>query len=280
MIYLFLTIFCSTSIALILKQNDVKKGEPLVLLSANYFVCAIISLVYVLNININFNYSLVLFGIMLGALFVLAFFAFAKAVSLAGTALATVSSRLSVIVPIIFTILIYNEIPSVFQITGIVLALFTIYLFYLSIKNNNNNKKNDTLKYLYLIGVLVGIGINDFCMKVFREIYTEVDKPLFLLSIFGSAFVYSFIFILLKKLRIDRKTVVSGLILGIPNVYSTYFLIGALSQLPAILVYPVINIGIIIFTAVLAAMIFKEKLNRYSLFSLFVGIIAIIFLSF
>ncbi len=278
MIYLILTIICSTSIALILKQNDSKNGEPLVLLSANYLVCAIISFVYLINADFRTVTTLIIFGTILGGLFVLSFFAFAKAVSLAGTALATVSSRLSVIVPIILTIFVFNEIPNIFQMIGISLALATIYLFYLSIKKDEN-QVNNKIKYLYLIGVLIGIGINDFCMKIFEQYFEPSGKPIFLFSIFFSAFLYCLTLVIIKKLPVDKNTILRGAVLGIPNVYSTFFLIGALTHLQAVMVYPLTNIGIIVLTTILVVTIYREKINTYGLISLCFGIIAIIFLS-
>ncbi len=67
--------------------------------------------------------------------------------------------------------------------------------------------------------------------------------------------------------------------MGVPNVFSTIFLLGALSQLPAIFVYPTINIGIIIFTAIGAYTIWKEKMNKVGIVALISGIVAILFLS-
>ena len=112
--YLLLTILCSTSIALILKYSDTKKGEPIVLLAGNYLVASIISFdcLFCLEKMLNFSFQTLFFGLGLGLLFVLSFFAFAKSVSYAGTGLATTSSRLSVIIPILLSIIIYNEITK------------------------------------------------------------------------------------------------------------------------------------------------------------------------
>ncbi len=99
--FLFLTILCSTSIALILKYSDTKKGEPIVLLAGNYLVASIIALtLLIINDSKSFSFQTLIFGAGLGLIFVLSFFAFAKSVSYAGTGLATTSSRLSVIIPI------------------------------------------------------------------------------------------------------------------------------------------------------------------------------------
>jgi len=278
MIDLVLTIFCSTSIALIIRYSGTQNEKPIILLAANYFVASIISLFYIFYFESHFSTEVVIFGLFLGLLFVLSFFAFTKAVSLAGTALATVSSRLSVIVPLIFSIIIFNEIPSSNQIIGIILAIVTIWFFYLSLKNSKNQSQNNKVKYLYLIAVLLGIGINDFSMKIFQQTYSEIEKPYFLFSIFFSAFLYSIVFIITYNIKLEKNTIIKGAILGIPNVYSTIFLIGALSQLPAVLVFPLTNIGIILLTAILAGLIFKERLNRYGIVSLILGLISILFL--
>jgi len=275
---LFMTIVCSTTIALILKYNDIKNGEPLILLGANYLTASLISLIFLLRTGFEISTNIILAGILLGFLFVVSFFAFARAVSLAGTALASVSSRLSVIVPLLLSIIVFNELPNTWQISGFVFAFITIFLFYLSLKNNEK-QKTDIKKYIYLLAVLIGIGINDFSMKIFEQASSESYKPLFLLSIFFSAFIYCLVYIIYNRIELKKNTVLSGVALGIPNVFSTYFLIGALVQLPAVIVFPFVNIGIIIATSFLAAVIFKEKLNRYALLSLFSGIVAIIFLS-
>jgi len=135
------------------------------------------------------------------------------------------------------------------------------------------------VKYLYLIAVLLGIGINDFSMKIFQQTYSELEKPYFLFAIFFSAFLYSIVFIKTYNIKLEKNTIVKGAILGIPNVYSTIFLIGALSQLPAVLVFPLTNIGIILLTAILAGLIFKERLNLYGMVSLTLGLISVLFLS-
>ena len=68
--------------------------------------------------------------------------------------------------------------------------------------------------------------------------------------------------------------------MGVPNNFSTFFLLGALTQLQAIIVYPVTNIGIIVLTTLGAAIIWKERLNIFGKWALIVGIIAIFLLSF
>ncbi len=130
--------------------------------------------------------------------------------------------------------------------------------------------------YVYLLLVLVGIGINDFCMKIFQEWRPSTEKPLFIFTIFGSAFLITLTVILIRKIRPDKSVVRLGMLLGIPNMFSTFFMLAALAQLSAIVVYPVTNIGIILLTSVLAFMIWKENLNRFGQLALLTGVIAIV----
>ena len=277
--FLILTILCSTSIALILKYSDTRKGEPIILLAGNYLVATSISLIILLFTNDKvFSQETLFFGLGLGLIFVFSFFAFAKAISYAGTGLATTSSRLSVIIPILLSIIIYNEVPNQFHIIGFIFTIITFILFYFSVKGNHKDG-DGLLKYLFLIAVLVGIGINDFSMKVFKIWKPEQEEPFLVFFIFSSAFVYSSIYIFMKKVNIIRSTAYWGLVLGVPNVFSTIFLLGALALLPSIIVYPLINVGIIIFTTLLAFLIWKEKLNRWGILALTSGLLAILFLS-
>ena len=278
MIALLLTILCSSSIALILKYNDERDGDPLLLLAGNYFVAALISYIYVVtDQHTTISIETVIFGASLGMLFVASFFAFAKAVRAAGTALATVSSRLSVIVPLLLSIVIYDEDPSAYQLVGITFAVITIILFYFSLKKDKT-KKLHFLDYFYLLAVLIGIGLNDFAMKVFQQWRPPTDKPNFMLIIFSAATIYTLIAVLVKKIPLQKNVLVRGSILGIPNMFSTFFILLALAQLPAIVVYPMTNIGIILLTTIGAAIIWKEKLNFFGKLALASGIIAIIFL--
>jgi drug/metabolite transporter (DMT)-like permease len=278
MIPLFLTILCSTSIALILKHSDTKQGKPIVLLAGNYLTASVIALVLMLLQDTSYSIETFIFGAILGLLFVAAFFAFARAVSAAGTALATISSRLSVVIPIVFSIIFFDEQPSTLKLFGFLFTGITFIFFYFSLLNKNNSS-SERGKYLLPLFVLISIGINDFSMKVFTNTRPEADEPFFIFIIFFFAFIYSSLFILQKKIKIDKITFITGVGLGVPNVFSTIFLLGALSQLPAIFVYPSINIGIILFTAIGAYVFWSEGMNKSGIAALISGVIAILLLS-
>lgn len=278
MIFLILTILCSSSIALILKFNAARKGHPVVMLMGNYFTASITAAILIfLKGNVQYSTEALLFGLVLGVMFISSFFVFAKAVEYAGTALATVSSRLSVFIPVVLVIVLFGEVPQTKTYFGFVSTIITIVLFYFSLNRKEQIQEHKN-KYLFLIGVMIFIGINDFAMKLFQLLRSTSEEGFFVYMIFTTAFFTGVIVILLSKIKIYAKDVYTGFVLGIPNVFSTIFLLAALNSLPAMMVYPVMNIGVILFTTISAYIIWKERLNKFGISAIILGTAAILLL--
>ncbi|MBZ0178616.1 MAG: hypothetical protein K8F36_04930 [Melioribacteraceae bacterium] len=278
MIDLILTIICSSSIAVILKINSVKNWDSMQLIAGNYFAASVLGLIFYAQEPVPFSMDLALIGMSAGVLFVASIFAFSKSVTYSGGAISTLSSRLSVFVPVILSMLIYLELPSLFQSFGLLVTAVTIYLFYLSVQRNN--KDVDGLKkFLFLIAVLLGIGLADFYMKIFQANFHPSQKAFFLFIIFTSAFVISFTVMILRRIRFNKKSAALGIIMGIPNILSSHFLINALDKFSAVYVYPVVNMAIIIVTATVVRIFWKETWNVYSTAALLTGIAAIVLLN-
>lgn len=279
MLDLFLTIACSTAIALLLKVNENRDGDRVLLLCGNYAVAAAVSgfAFWTRDDRVWSVFSLV-FGGLLGIVFVTAFYAFSRAVRASGTGMATLAARLSVIVPVVGAIVCFDEQPDWIDSLGFCLAAGTLFLFFAS-TDQPRGKTRFSGDSFFLIAVLLGIGCADFCMKVFQDVRPQAEKAFFVHMIFTSCFVITSILVLKKKTRFNRTSWALGMVLGVPNLLSTVFLIAALTQLPAFVVFPAVNIGVIVITAVLAALIWKEIPNRMGVAAMGTGILAVLLLS-
>jgi drug/metabolite transporter (DMT)-like permease len=281
MIYLILSILSVSSLSLILRQGHQKKSNIVLLINANYLAASLLSAIRIYFSDGGFHISTqsFLFAIFLGYLFAATFIVMSKAIKQAGTALATVSSRLSILIPVIFSILFFNEKPSPIMIIGFALTLVTFFFFYISLKvRNGQNNSSNTNKYKYLILVFIGIGLVDLSLKTFDYFFDPKEKPAFVFIIFFSAFIYTLINLLRNKIKFESSTFKLGIILGIVNALAVNFLLLAIKELPAIVVFPVQNVGVIVFTSVMAYLIWKEKINKYGLIAIAIGIFAIILL--
>ncbi|MFZ2863103.1 MAG: EamA family transporter [Ignavibacteriaceae bacterium] len=278
MVFLVLAIICSSSLALLLKYGSVRKTNIILLINGNYLTASVFALgLIIYKGGFHFSWSAVLFAAFLGIIFAETFVIYSKAISFAGTALATVSARLSIIIPVIFSIILFDEKPSQNIIIGFVLVLLTLYLFYLSLKNHDSIA-DSVKKYFYLFLLLIGIGVVDFSMKIFERTFDIAEKETFVFMIFFFAFLYTLTRILSAKIKYDKPTFMIGLVLGLPNVLTIHFLLAALLTLPAIIVFPVQNIGVILLTAIGAYIFWKEKINLFGKIAIAVGIAAIVFL--
>jgi len=171
----------------------------------------------------------------------------------------------------------FDETPKLNMLIGFIAALITLYFFYLSLKNHGTESGRKG-KYFYLISLLIGIGLVDFSMKMFEQLFPAQEKGVFVFTIFFSAFIYTLIYLFAAKIKFDKPTYRLGLLLGLPNVFAIHFLLAALSELPAIIVFPIQNIGVIVITAVVAYLIWKEKINLYGKIAIAFGIVAILLL--
>ena len=64
------------------------------------------------------------------------------------------------------------------------------------------------------------------------------------------------------KTKLSRKTLLAGIGLGIPNLFSIYLLVLVLSQgIDGSVVFPINNVGILAGSAILGVILFKEKLG-------------------
>lgn len=278
MLFLILAMICSSSLALILKHGYVKNNNTVLLINGNYATASIFSLAFIIfKYGYDYSIEVIVFGAFLGVLFAGTFVLYSKAISLAGTALATVSARLSVLIPVLTSIIFYAESPNIKMLLGFSLALITLYLFYLSLKNHGTIEGRRG-KYFYLLSLLIGIGFVDLSMKIFEQNFPIFEKGVFVFTIFFSAFIYTSLYLIIKKIKFDKGTFNLGLMLGVPNVLSINFLLAALNELPAIVVFPVMNIGVIVITAVVAYLIWNEEINLYGKIALAFGIAAIILL--
>lgn len=281
MLPLFLSVACSVLIAFILKINEVRTGERLVVLAGNYVVAALISYFtwQIRPVEIaRFDFGVIVFAIAVGIGFTVAFFAYMKSVNKAGVGLATLVARISIVLPLVFSALFFAEIPDVLQWIGIALTLITIIVFGQSMKSDKSKEWNaESIFYIFLLFVV--LGLNDFAMKVFREWQPGGDRGQFLLFLFGTAAIFTWTLVLTRKKKIKLFDLGLGLFLGIPNMYASYFLIDALHQLPGIVVYPLVNVSIIGFTVLGGIWIWKEKINRLGWLSLGLAVISIVFLS-
>jgi drug/metabolite transporter (DMT)-like permease len=287
LIYLALSVLASTLIFIIFKLFSKYNIDTLQAIVVNYVVASISGVIaYSEPINVisiskeNWFYG----AIVLGIVFISVFNLMAITTQRNGLSVAAVATKMSLVIPIIFGIVVYHESTGIIKITGIIIALIAVYLT--SAKPTNGiplTKKN----LIFPILVFVGSGIIDTSIKFLETHYVaKNDIPVFSATIFGFAAIVGIITVISKTItgtfKIAFKNIIAGIVLGVPNYFSIYFLIQALrhDSMDSSTVFTINNVSILLVSTLAGILFFREKLIFKNWIGIILAIISIILVTF
>ncbi|MFL0354445.1 EamA family transporter [Xanthomarina sp. GH4-25] len=282
MIYLLLSILASTLIFLIFKLFDRFKINTLQAIVFNYITacfCGFITSKNPLNTQEIIHTEWFFGALILGFLFISIFNVMAITSQRNGLSVASVATKMSVIIPVVFGIYMYNESTGFQKLSGILLALFAVY--FVSIKKGAKfHFKNNLLLPLILF---LGSGIIDTSIKYIETTYLkEGGIPLFSATIFFFAACIGIGILIVKMIRkefiFNPQSILGGIALGIVNYASIYYLLKALNHenLESSAIFTINNVSIILFTSLIGLLLFKEKLSFKNWIGVGLAIISIL----
>ena len=222
-------------------------------------------------------------AIVIGILFILIFLVMARSTQVSGIAPTTIATKMSVVIPITFSILYFNEGISLLKIAGIVLAVSSVFL---STYRKEVKKVTNSAFALFPLLLFVGSGIIDSLVKYTQESYLNEDLSIvFSSSLFMIAAISGFIISPFRKQSFKswfkKDLLIMGIILGLVNFGSLYGIIMALESgvFDSSIVFGINNVGIVLLSIILALVIFKEKVSTINKIGIGLSLISIVILS-
>lgn len=272
MIFLFISIFCSVSVGILFKLIKPNLFESFMMITINYFVAIylIYSLFNITISSVDLNYKLI---IPLIILMPLIFYILNLSINKSGIIKTDIAQRISLIIPISASFLIFQESISIFKWIGILLGFISVIL--MLYKTDKKIQSNS----IYLTLVFFGFGIIDV---LFKQIAMQKTHPYttYLFFVFIGCFVISLLIsCFLKKQKINNKIYFYGLLLGCLNFSNIYFYLKAheiYSDQPST-VFAIMNFGVILLATILGVFLFKEKLSKKNILGIILAVFAIIF---
>jgi len=324
MIYLGLAVACSLAIGMIFKVAGRENMDRTALLTVNYLAAVAVAVGLLalggrsVGEGLSLSSSLIGLGVGTGALLIAGFFVLMVATDVAGMSLAIGVMRVSVVIPFMASWLVWNEVPTLAQGVGLVLAGVAFFLIARKEQEPRpaaareapvaaaesalpgpgepdaslpdpadlaeqaadvDPKVFGVLALTFLAG-----GAVDVTMKTFEEIYGAANnRVLFLLLAFGIAFLIGAAVVVWRGIRRgiwpDRRTIGWGLVLGVINYGSLEFILRAIERLPGTVVFPVNNIAIVLLAAVLGITVWDEHLSRLNRIGLGCAVAALVLLN-
>ena len=304
MTYLLLTIICSSAIGLSFKFSEKNNMHRFTITTANYITASSIGLILVVKNGLILppgSLSLTSFigefsqvvsanagtlsapnswlwaaivGSLTGVFFLWAFLLYQKSIGENGIALSAMSSRLGVLIPMSISIILWNEIPSRVQMIGIILAIASIVLINLNFERSDHGRGKWSLILLFFFA---GTGI--FCNKLFQKYALLEYKNLFLFFVFATALGLSLVLLRQKREKGNGKDVLAGVVVGSFNLLTNFFMILALDELKASVVFPITSAGAIIMMTLGGWLFFHEHLRAKEIAAIFMTLFALVLIN-
>ena len=217
------------------------------------------------------------YGAVNGTAYFVAFFFVLSTMRWRGAALATVVTRLSIVVPVIVAFFVWQERPSMVQAAGISLACVSLTL----VGRGKLETSVTRLPWyaplhaglLFLIG-----GSSRLSQEAFRHTGSADQVAAFLLVGFGIAAAASVVMLLIRRRAPDRADLALGAVIGTANVSQTFFVLKALEVNPGYVVFPIAGAGGLVLTALVAVAFLAERLTLRSYMGIGFAALALVLL--
>jgi len=279
MIFLVSHIIFASLFALQVKHYQSSGRDMLAVGAINYIVAAIAAGVWVgYKGEFGISNATWIIGILCGIAYFVSYFFIINAVKSSGISITWSVVRLSVIVPVLFSIFYWKEQPNAFQIGGIMSVCVSLPLLSIRTDNGSNNRINHSVSFIIIALFLVGGGVG-LAAKAFNEFSPPEQRQMYLLFLFGTAAIVSTSVAIVRKASFELKDVSFGIILGVCNLLAGNSLLLALARLPGMLVFPVAGSMSIILTTLAGVTFWRERLQKLTILGIAAAVIAVVLIN-
>jgi drug/metabolite transporter (DMT)-like permease len=286
LLYLVAALIFNVLVSAILKMFSRYGINSLQAIVTNYCICVVTGCLFTGNMPFTaatLHTSWLPWAVLMGVSFITIFNLTAHCTNVDGMTTTVMASKLSLVIPVICSVLLYNDKLNIGKVTGIMLAFPAVYL---STRSNDKNDKPLNLFWPALLFVLSGSldTLVNFIQASFLP--TADAQAACTIVCFATAGATGIIIVLvllaLKKITFEWKNIIAGICLGIPNFFSIYYLVRGLNSnsFQSSATIPLFNISILVATTLAAMLFFKEKAGKWRLIGLALASLAILLIAF
>lgn len=281
MIYIILSIFCSVTVAVLLKLAKRYKISIIQAVTFNYLTAlTLCCLFFKPDVKIITGTAPWPIYIALAILLPTIFLFLAASVKKLGIVKTDIAQRLSLFIPILAAYFIFKEDFNQLKFIGLGVGFLAIILTFL----RKSESKSESGNWFYPIIVFVGFGFIDVLFKQIA-LHKELPYTTSLFTVFSLAFFVSLIIIIImivaRKTKLQLVNIGCGLILGLFNFGNILFYLKAhkaLATNPST-VFAAMNLGVIVVGSLIGILVFKEKLTKLNYFGIALALCAVILIT-
>lgn len=282
MIYIFLAAFCSLLIIIIFKQFDKYNVDHNQAIIVNYNVCVLTGCLVLgeMPLKASMMYEpWAWWMLFLGFLFIGGFNIASRTIRYFGVAISAVAQRMSMGISVSFSIWYYNEDYTLYKIIGILMALLAVVFINIPTEKTVENSQK---KFNWLLAFPIGICFISAVIEIVLQYLNNVHQLLpdvQAIAMFGSGGLVGIFVLLIQmlffKAKITWRNIAGGIVLGIPNYFSLYFVLMAFETMEGSTVYALNNILIVLSAALVGVVAFQEKLSPVNILGIAFAVFSI-----
>lgn len=266
MVALILNIVLLAGFFHMIRSAQVQGCNMVVVGAVNYLAASLICFgMSVTEGNLSLSTVTLFWGSIQGVAFVSAFYLICASMVLSGMAIATAIIRLAVVIPVLASILYWGEVPSPYQVIGIMACLGSLPLIGTRARNIGKGGPIDWQE-LRTVGLLfVVMGTVGVASKAFVEADVPDSTTTFMAVVFGVAGLGALITFLAPVNRKQWRGAWHGVKVGVFNAVANVAFLIALEQISGVVAFPVQAVGSLLLNTLFAAVVWHERFLRRTL---------------
>ncbi len=266
---IFLNVVLATGIYVAFRLIPRYKADPFQVLSVNYLFATVTAFFSLSNPSASIDFIQKLpaalpVSVFLGILFVLGYIFLVQSTAKTGIGISSAAAKMAVVMPVFVGILFLGQTSGLpYKIAGLACVLLSFVFIFLDKTTVFIGKTG----YLYPLLVFLSSGLVDSFLALSRHFFisSSEENSSFLLLVFVSASLFSFVLFMRSNARRKQKIRLSALVLGffigVLNFCSTFLIIQSIQNVGETVFFPIFNSSIVVLSALIGVLFFKEKLS-------------------
>ncbi len=301
MLYFLLAVTFTVALYLIMRSFPRYGVHSFHAIGFNYYACVATGLVLSPDpgkiLQVDWTSTPTLLTLALGIMFVIAFVLIGQTTQKVSVTATSLAANMSLVIPVLFGLFIFknaNKDYTLWNYLGLILALVALALGAIQKKKKvavaGEEGTTASLNWLTLLLPLLTFlasGTNNTLINYLSmKYYGPEDAAMFtILSCVGASIVGTLLIlgrVVFQGERVSWRSFAAGMLLGVPNFLSFYFLLQALAAFgnSAAFVFPIYNILTTMASAAAAWLLFRERLNPINRIGLGLAVLAIVLISY
>ncbi len=267
-----------SAFGLIVRRSQRAGHDMIVVGLVNYLVPAIFYGIWCISAGLwTCDPRAALIGVLGGIVYGVGFLTLLGPMQWRGVGIVSAILGLSVLVPVVLSLVVWHESLLPIQTAGVLLALGALPL--LGLDEGTGGARLTLRMALLMVALFLINGGAMAAQKWFHTTGLSEQRPAFLLYLFGTAGVVLAVTWLANRRPFTPKSVGWGAALGCSNMMAALTLLAALDRLPGLVVFPVVQVGILILCTLFAVVVWREKPGRLGLIGIGVACVAVTLLN-